>query len=121
MNHPNVRPQPKLALWLTYELIDRLTAPAQAEWRRRLQIHLADRDLVSVSRGRQIIIWPMRRPLDAYDRRALTRWVFSEPDLLFAAIEIRPLSDLAAKPTGLVARLGDAANDPAFKPGRQRR
>jgi len=85
VNQTNAKPQPKLALWLTYALIDRLTAPAQVEWRRRLQWHLAQRDLVSVSRGQQVIIWPTRRPLDAHDRRALTRWLFSEPDLAFAA------------------------------------
>lgn len=120
MNNPNVKPQPKLALWLTYVLSDRLTVPEQAAWRRRLQWHLARRDLVIVTRGQQLVVWPIRRPLDTDDRRALTRWLFAEPDLAFAAIEIRPLSDLASKPPGPVARPGDAANDPAFKPDRRR-
>ena len=120
MNNLNPRLQPKLALWLTYALNDRLTAWEQAAWRRRLQGHLARRGLLIVARGQQLVIWPTRRPLNADDRRALTRWLFAELDLVFAVIEIRPLSDLASKPPGPVVRPGDAANDPTFKPGRRR-
>jgi hypothetical protein len=112
--------QPKLALWLTCALNDHLTAWEQAAWRRRLQCHLAQRGLLIVARGQQLVIWPTRRPLDANDRRALACWLFAELDLVLAVIEIRPLSDLASKSPGSIVRPGDAANDPRFKPGRRR-
>jgi hypothetical protein len=120
VNKPNVGLQPKLALWLTYALSNRLTASEQAAWRRRLQRHLARLGLLIVARGQQLVIWPGRRPLDADDRRALTRWLFAGSDMVFAMIEIRPLSDLASKPPRPICWFGDASNNPTFKPGRRR-
>jgi hypothetical protein len=104
----------KMALWLTYALVAGLSGTQQSTWRRRLQWHLANHGLVTISRGPQCVAWPSRRQLSSSDRQLLTRWLFAQPELAFAAIEIRPLADLASRQTGRIARSIEASNDPNF-------
>ncbi|MFO1218661.1 MAG: hypothetical protein U1E89_09845 [Burkholderiaceae bacterium] len=120
MNHPKTQRSSKLALWLTCTLSDGPAGVRPTEWHRRLAGYLYARGLVLVIRGQECIIFALKRELDANDRRELTAWLFAQPGLALAAIEIRPLSDLAAKPAGSVARITDAANDPWFGPYRRR-
>ena len=120
MNAPMTNSSASMALWLTYSLVAGLSGAQQSAWLRRLQWHLASHGLVVVSRGPQCVAWPSRRPLSSSDRRLLTRWPFAQPELAFAAIEIRPLSDIASRQTGGIARSIAAANDPHFNPDTRR-
>jgi hypothetical protein len=104
----------KMALWLTYALVDGLSRNQQSTWHRRLQWHLANHGLVTISRGPQCVAWPSRRPLSSSDRQLLSRWLIAQPELAFAAIEIRPLADLASRQISRIARSIEASNDPHF-------
>jgi hypothetical protein len=104
----------KMALWLTYALVAGLNGNQQSTWRRRLQWHLANHGLATISRGPQFVAWPTRRPLSSGDRQLLSRWLIAQPELAFAAIEIRPLADLASRQASRIARSAEASNDPYF-------